>query len=359
MVLYVVKKSRGHDKNGRSVRDRTYTGYYKFDWMDKIKSVPLGVTEKRVALKILLELVRQEQFYKYGFSPVRNRKIKIQHGLQSFLDVIRSLGRGKQYIKRLELAIASICSFCDWTYPGEISSQGFERWRVSCRLSPKSISFYQAALSEFCRWLVRSEYIVKNPLEFVQKINLHRVKRLHRKALTVDQINRLLAVLPDLRLQCIVMMAIYTGLRRKELSHLLWENIQLDSNYPAVIVPDYVTKNGKEAVQPLRAELVDALRNYRKLSSRDKVFGNFPAFWKLKKYWLMAGIPDSPEYDFHALRVTFCTLLEQSGAPPRVAQEAMRHSDSRLTEQTYTDRSKLQIRAAIKALPSYQIERLR
>lgn len=354
MILYVMKKSRGRVR-GRIVRDRMYTGYYKFKWMTKVKSVPLGVTEKRVALKILLEIVRKEQFYKYGFSPVSCNKMNISSCLCDFLAVIRSLGRGTQYVKRLELAISSICIFCGWDYPGEISSQGFERWRVGSSLSPKSKNFYQSALNEFCRWLLRSGIISKNPLEFLPSINLHRIKRLKRKALSVEQIVRLLSVLPDFRLRCIVMMAIYTGLRRKELSRLVWTDLYLDEQNPVVIVPDFVTKNGKEAVQPLRAELVDALLKLRKFSVKEKVFGCFLPFWKLKKYWIMAGIPDSPEYDFHSLRVTFCTLLEQSGVPPRVAQEAMRHSDSRLTEQTYTDRSKLHVRAAINSLPSFRI----
>ena len=35
MVFYVLKKSRGKDSRGRVIRDRTFTGFYKFDWMPK------------------------------------------------------------------------------------------------------------------------------------------------------------------------------------------------------------------------------------------------------------------------------------------------------------------------------------
>lgn len=45
MVFYVLKKSRGKDSRGRVIRDRTFSGFYKFDWMPKIKRVALGVTE--------------------------------------------------------------------------------------------------------------------------------------------------------------------------------------------------------------------------------------------------------------------------------------------------------------------------
>ena len=40
--------------------------------------------------------------------------------------------------------------------------------------------------------------------------------------------------------------------------------------------------------------------------------------------------------DFHALRGTFATLMSKSGVSPKAAQELMRHSDIRLTMQTYT-----------------------
>jgi integrase len=40
--------------------------------------------------------------------------------------------------------------------------------------------------------------------------------------------------------------------------------------------------------------------------------------------------------DVHALRHTFGTLLSVGGVAPRTAQQAMRHSDIKLTMNTYT-----------------------
>ena len=45
--------------------------------------------------------------------------------------------------------------------------------------------------------------------------------------------------------------------------------------------------------------------------------------------------------DFHALRYTFNTWLHTNGVPQRMAQELMRHSDRRLTDQVYLDSSLL------------------
>lgn len=40
--------------------------------------------------------------------------------------------------------------------------------------------------------------------------------------------------------------------------------------------------------------------------------------------------------DFHALRKSFATWLSKAGVAPKAAQELMRHSDVRLTLETYT-----------------------
>jgi integrase len=48
-----------------------------------------------------------------------------------------------------------------------------------------------------------------------------------------------------------------------------------------------------------------------------------------------AGIPKRDDrgrtVDVHAMRTTFGTLLSRTGAAPRTAQAAMRHSDIKLT----------------------------
>ena len=57
--------------------------------------------------------------------------------------------------------------------------------------------------------------------------------------------------------------------------------------------------------------------------------------------------------DFHALRKTFDTNLQNNGVAPRVVMELMRHSDIRLTMKTYTDASRLPTDEAIKSLSSF------
>ena len=57
--------------------------------------------------------------------------------------------------------------------------------------------------------------------------------------------------------------------------------------------------------------------------------------------------------DFHSLRYTFCTNMQNSNIPSRVAMTLMRHRDRRQTDSIYTDENLLSTVQAIKVLPSY------
>ena len=76
----------------------------------------------------------------------------------------------------------------------------------------------------------------------------------------------------------------------------------------------------------------------------------------LNRDFAAAGIPKFDKYgrsiDVHALRHTFATLLSNSGVAPLITKAAMRHSDLRLTMNTYTDKKLLDIHGALKKLPS-------
>ena len=129
MTFYVVKKSRGD-----GVRDRTYSGYFRLPWMKKVKFVPLGVTEKVVALKLLLDFVRNEQLRFSGFivDTVSGSEKSLEFYLSEFLLSVSGRLRGKQYISRLRLSISTISSFCGWKVSAQPAPSGFEADSVVC-----------------------------------------------------------------------------------------------------------------------------------------------------------------------------------------------------------------------------------
>jgi len=57
--------------------------------------------------------------------------------------------------------------------------------------------------------------------------------------------------------------------------------------------------------------------------------------------------------DVHSLRHTFATLLARNGVMPATAQRLMRHSDIRLTMNTYTHLDLADTAGAVAALPTF------
>ena len=60
----------------------------------------------------------------------------------------------------------------------------------------------------------------------------------------------------------------------------------------------------------------------------------------------------------HSLRHGFGTLLQAAGVGLRTAQAAMRHSDPKLTANTYTDARLLDVAGAVHALPALELHAL-
>ena len=61
--------------------------------------------------------------------------------------------------------------------------------------------------------------------------------------------------------------------------------------------------------------------------------------------------------DLHGMRMTLATMLNKSGVAPRTAQEILRHSDIRLTMETYTDAKLLNVSGALDQLPRFSPDR--
>jgi Phage integrase family len=138
---------------------------------------------------------------------------------------------------------------------------------------------------------------------------------------------------------------------------------RLSERFPAIgkissvnVVRPSTTKNHKQAIIALHSDVVEELRKLR--LSPGKVFSKgLPKMETFKRDLRRAGIDfidaKGRRADFHSLRHTLGTNLALAGTAPRVAMEAMRHSDIRLTTKTYTDTGLLPVSDAVAKLPSF------
>jgi integrase len=216
---------------------------------------------------------------------------------------------------------------------------------------------------QFCKWLLQDGRVIQNPLEHLKKITDTGGKK--RAAYTAEELRTLLAYTATAETifgvkgydrHILYRFAAETGFRASEIASMQVKDFDFTNNL--VTLSGTHTKNGKEAMIPLKPETAKTLQKYfaGKLSNV-KVFkmphiGNLAAMFKKDLKGAKITIDaDRGKTDFHALRHTFCSMLASSGVHPKTAQELMRHSDINLTMSRYTHTFRGQTATAINTLP--------
>lgn len=275
--------------------------------------------------------------------------VSLISAISDFLSDLRRVGRDDMYIRNMQVYLNVVSGFCRWKLVSDISVSGFIRWRSGSALSVKTLNNYLLGWRSFTAFLVSRGNLRACPFLQVKKCAIVAGDS-SRRALNQDEVKRLLSVAPDSR-RFIYALAVYTGLRRGEIAGLMWSDFDFTESDPFIRLPAKLAKNRKSAIIPLRSDLRDLL-----LSARSAGFDRF-RFADYRPDYLRASIrlidDSGRKADFHSLRHSFCTFLSLSGASQRVNQQAMRHSDPKLTANVYTDTALISVRSAVDALPSF------
>ncbi len=250
---------------------------------------------------------------------------------------------------------------CGFKHYGDISASKVATYLAGLRgdakekrgISAQTSNFYLNALKQFCRWMVKDRRAFDTPIDHLDCLNVRLDRRHDRRALTTDELKRLLCaaregrdrfgVSGEERALC-YWLAVETGLRSGEIRSLTRASFVLDGDSPSVTVAAGYSKRRREDTLPLREDLTAALRAF--LASR---MPQAPAFRisgkhhvsKLLRFDLeAAGIiyrDDAGRVaDFHSLRHTFISNLANGGVHPKTAQLLARHSTISLTMDRYT-----------------------
>jgi integrase len=359
MICMIYRRKRTID--GKIEMARLYRGRYRLDGANKITDVPLHTSDKRIAQQNLEKIVKDKQLETAGMAPSEAQRNAVQspltHHLKSYLSDLTAIGRDQEYIYIVEKQIQKLLLECKWTTLSNVTSDSFLRWRACQQKAPKTLNEYLASMSSLLNWMERHERIEKNPLKRVQKVQTNGRQVRLRRAFTDDEMKRLLKVAGTRKV--VYLMAIYTGLRRGELSKLLRTDLHLDAAQPFINVRASTTKNHKQAILALHPDLVPELNSVlASLPAREtRLLAHLmPTMITFKADLKAAGIEfinaQGQRADFHSLRHTLATNLARAGTSPRIAMEIMRHSDIKLTTKTYTDAGLLPVSDAVINLPS-------
>jgi len=155
------------------------------------------------------------------------------------------------------------------------------------------------------------------------------------------------------------LLALRTGLRRKELCSLTPKSFDFSSSVPSVALHASESKRRKQDRLPLPKDLAMLFKAYVMEMKPDKPI--WPGSWwrksaeMIKKDMKDAGLSIADDqgrtFDFHGQRTTFITELSRAGILPVIAQKLARHSNINLTMGTYTSMELGELSSAVELLP--------
>ena len=350
-------------KDGKRVKSRMYRLCYQLPGMPGKKYRSLGTTDQQVANKKADDFLRELQQEQEGIIAPRavreGVKQPLEKHLDDFVSDLRAQGRDRMYAYNLEKRLTKLFKQCGWQTFRDIGADSFQAWRAVQKKAAKTVNDYLDAATAFLKWMERNQRSTGNPLAHVARVQTKGKQVRVRRASTFDQLNRLLAVAGPRRIGYLA--AFFTGLRRAELGALQWGDVHLDAELPFIAARAGTTKNHDKAEIRLHPQLAKALAEARPANAcaDEAVFKreNIASMWMMRKDLEAAGIPfvdaQGRRADFHSLRGTLNTHLAGK-VDPQIRQKIMRHSDIKLTLDTYTDSTLLRVSEAITTLPAFE-----
>lgn len=272
--------------------------------------------------------------------------------------------------------------------------------RVAAGWSDKTRDDHAALLRQFGGWLVDDERARANPFHRLRPTRTEASRTFRRHALTVAELEKLIEAaevrgvheyrrvnpyataehFAELQAKgaeraVFYQVAAYTGLRRRELCSLVWDDVQLGAE-PAIEVRAGTTKTKRRArlelpawlgtlLQGLRARRAAALggpppatesvflaTSYRHVTEQLRLDAAFARIGKLDEAEGRVLTDTGKVIDLHALRGTLATLAAEVGMPVKLLQQHMRHSDVRITMEVYTQVRSAAMREHVELLPA-------
>jgi integrase len=177
---------------------------------------------------------------------------------------------------------------------------------------------------------------------YIRKSPADRVKKLRRavpvtRFLSNEEIKKLFAACHgsgSIFLYPFVATALYTGMRKSELFHLEWSDVDFEGQVIRVQPKvDWHTKNYKMRAIPIHPDLLKILRGYWQRQHGILVFCNDgKALQDIRRSYNNAiQKANIPHVTFHALRHTFASHMVMKGVDLATVQQHLGHADIQTT----------------------------
>lgn len=261
------------------------------------------------------------------------------------------------------------CNLENWILPrwgdhtlDQVKSVAVEDWLDGIKRAKGTRAKIRNLMSALFTHAMRYEWSDRNPIKLVrQSAKRERIP----DVLELVEIQLLLSKL-GVRERTLVLLDAGTGLRVSELLALRWRDVDFDNLELSVtrsiwhqVVGDCKTEASAKPV-PLDSYMADDLLRWRRQSAYplidDYVFASETMRGK-QPYWpdnlmkrhirpVAKAIGIHKRIGWHTFRHTFGTLLKANGEDVKTVQELLRHANSRITLEVYTQATTSNKRAA-------------
>jgi site-specific recombinase XerD len=279
---------------------------------------------------------------------------------------ITILGYSEATIRRYRHVIGCFIKFTGITDLSQVTEAKvralFFYGRTERKWSVNTFIVYHVSLLVFFRWCAKQGFMATNPVVDIEKPKLE--KKLPVKLTKQDSL-RLLEIVNNYpkwnrflrcRNHAIFATFIFAGLRKQELLHLKYHDVDIEN----LTIFVRQGKGNKDRIVPISYALAQSLKRYlteRKL--RGKTCPEFFAsdnrnagFTNHGLKWLVIQLKSvlRCKFSIHKLRHTFATLMLEGGCDIYSLSEMMGHSDIRTTT-IYLSASAQHLRAQITKHP--------
>ncbi len=407
---------RGRKRTGRVIagpdgtlrvaaQAETYSARYR-DHVGRLRTVSTGCRDRDAALAVLAELQRRVELVRAGVlsapevTAAEHQGAPLAGHVEAYLRYLAGK-RGKgarshvapRHVANVRACLKRVIAECRFTRLSDIDREVLARWAADATLrgaAARTVNAHLAALVAFGNWAVSTGRLAVNPLTRLPKYDERADQRRPRRALTPDELARLLTAArwrplaeygrpiarkaeaterPDPRSRAtwnrapltlaelpaavdrararlrpdvaerldqlgreralLYKLLVLTGLRRGEAASLTIASVDLDGRVPCIRLRAADAKSGQAAELPLRADLAADLRSW--LSER---LAAARAAARPKQLPLPARLPDDAKL-FNVppnLSAIFNRDLRLAGIPKRddrgrtVDVHALRHT---------------------------------
>lgn len=185
--------------DGRDViRQESSTYFAKYrDGDGTVHVVPTKCRDESAARQILRELEKTAERVRSGVVTTQELAVaerKSEAIARTIADYIGTLTGSKSHRENTRRYLERLAEDLHWHRPADLRRDDLERWladQTRLKRSARSRNAFQTAANALGNWCVRSGRMSSNPFDRLPKANLDADRRRQRRALTTDELHRL------------------------------------------------------------------------------------------------------------------------------------------------------------------------